>query len=195
MVKNTPGNVHIRSTFTARVREFFKSLFRYYIMNTFVANFPSRRFRLFYYRLWGMKVGVNTSINRKFAVTNPNNVEIGNNTRIGWSCHFQGLGGIKIGNNVNFASYSKIWTGSHDMNSPDFISIYEPVIIGDYVWVSTGVNILQGVKIGEGAVIMAGAVVVKDVEPYSIVGGVPAEKKGERSKDIKYDLPSAPRFY
>jgi len=47
-------------------------------------------------------------------------------------------------------------------------------IIGNDVWIGACVNILRGVKIGSGAIIAAGAVVVKDVEPYSIVGGVPA---------------------
>ena len=37
------------------------------------------------------------------------------------------------------------------------------------------VSILPGVYIGDGAVIAAGAVVTKDVEPYAIVGGVPAK--------------------
>jgi len=41
------------------------------------------------------------------------------------------------------------------------------------------VIVLPGVKIGEGAIIGAGAVVTKDVEPFTIVGGVPAKKIGE----------------
>ena len=53
------------------------------------------------------------------------------------------------------------------------------VIIGNDVWIGSGANILAGVTIGDGAIIAAGAVVVKDVEPYAIVGGVPA-------KTIKY---------
>ncbi len=53
-------------------------------------------------------------------------------------------------------------------------------IIGNDVWIATNAIILKGVNIGNGAIIAAGAVVVKDVEPYSIVGGVPAKKIGFR---------------
>ncbi|MED1604887.1 CatB-related O-acetyltransferase [Cytobacillus kochii] len=52
-------------------------------------------------------------------------------------------------------------------------------IIGNDVWIGANVTVLRGVTIGDGAVIAAGAVVNKDVEPYEIVGGVPA-------KHIKY---------
>lgn len=48
------------------------------------------------------------------------------------------------------------------------------IYVGDDVWIGYGSTILSGVKIGKGAVVAAGAVVTKDVEPYSIVGGVPA---------------------
>ena len=48
------------------------------------------------------------------------------------------------------------------------------VYIGNDVWVGCDVTILGGVCIGDGAVIAAGAVVTKDVESYTIVGGVPA---------------------
>lgn len=51
--------------------------------------------------------------------------------------------------------------------------------IGNDVWIGVGVTIINGVKIGDGAIVAAGAVVTKDVEPYEIVGGVPA-------KHIKY---------
>ncbi|MBQ8184028.1 MAG: CatB-related O-acetyltransferase [Clostridia bacterium] len=59
------------------------------------------------------------------------------------------------------------------------------VIIGNDVWVGFGATILAGVKIGDGAVIAAGAVVTKDVEPYAIVGGVPAKVIRHRfDKDV-----------
>ena len=48
------------------------------------------------------------------------------------------------------------------------------IIIDDDVWIGYGVIINSGVHIGRGAIIASGAVVVKDVEPYSIVGGNPA---------------------
>jgi acetyltransferase-like isoleucine patch superfamily enzyme len=49
------------------------------------------------------------------------------------------------------------------------------IIVGDDVWIGYGATILSGVTIGEGAVVAAGSLVVKDVEPFSIVGGAPAK--------------------
>ena len=54
-------------------------------------------------------------------------------------------------------------------------SIRRKVIIGNDVLISLNAIVLEGVRIGDGAVIAAGAVVTKDVQPYEIVGGVPAK--------------------
>lgn len=64
-------------------------------------------------------------------------------------------------------------------------------MIDDYVWICTGATVCANVHIGEGAVIAAGAVVTNDIEPYTIVGGVPAKKIGERNKNLDY-CPSTP---
>lgn len=58
-----------------------------------------------------------------------------------------------------------------------------PVVIGNDVWIGHGCQIMSGVTIGDGAVIAAGSVVTHDVEPYSIVGGVPARLIRKRFDD------------
>lgn len=58
-----------------------------------------------------------------------------------------------------------------------------PILIGNDVWIGSHVIILSGVKIGDGAVIGAGAVVTKDIAPYAIACGNPAEVVGYRFSD------------
>lgn len=56
-------------------------------------------------------------------------------------------------------------------------------VIGNDVWIAANVSICRGVVVGDGAVIAAGAVVTKDVEPYTIVAGVPAKPIKKRFSD------------
>lgn len=73
-----------------------------------------------------------------------------------------------------FLPYPEYTSINHQQKNQDLME--KDIIIGDDVWVGTNVIIKDGVTIGTGAIIGAGAVVTKDVEPYAIVGGVPAKK-------------------
>lgn len=64
-----------------------------------------------------------------------------------------------------------------------------PIVVGNDVWLGARSNILSGVTIGDGAIVGAGAVVTDDVEPYSVVAGVPAtHKKWRFKKKIREEL-------
>ena len=67
-------------------------------------------------------------------------------------------------------------TSSKAMNS-------KPVVIGNDVYLGDGIIVMPGVTIGDGAVVAANAVVTKDVEPYTIVGGVTSKKIRDRFPD------------
>lgn len=77
--------------------------------------------------------------------------------------------------------YGKYHDNAPFVNSP--IRDNKPIKIGNDVWIGANVIILPGVVIGDGAVLAAGAVVTKDVEPYSVVGGVPAKLIKKRFSD------------
>jgi hypothetical protein len=61
--------------------------------------------------------------------------------------------------------------------------------IGNDVWIGVRAVVLDGVQVGDGAIVAAGAVVTKDVEAYTIVGGVPAKVIGHRfAEDVRASL-------
>lgn len=69
--------------------------------------------------------------------------------------------------------------GYRDVQRVGFDELSGPVI-GNDVWIGTKAVILRGITIGNGAIVAAGAVVTRDVDPYSIVGGLPAKEIRKR---------------
>ena len=106
---------------------------------------------------------------------------VGENTYIGEQNNIRAAGAsILIGDNCLISQQVSIVSTNHGidkdtlMNSQKWVSKGD-IIIGNDVWIGCSSQILAGVKIGEGAIIAAGSLVNKDVESYSIVGGVPAK--------------------
>jgi maltose O-acetyltransferase len=111
---------------------------------------------------------------------------IGNCTTINRRCFLDGRGSICIGDNVSISPEVHLITADHDINSSTFEYRQKEIIISDYVFIGSRATILPGVKIGKGAIICAGAVVTKDIEEYGIYAGIPANKVGNRNKNLNY---------
>ena len=128
------------------------------------------------------------------------------------------LGDVTVGCHCLFAPNVMISSGHHnfDLDPSSLISDQdrrvsqdarlsvlrnEPVVIEDDCWLGINAVVMPGVKVGKGAVVGANAVVVHDVEPYTVVGGVPARTIKKRlsfvpPRRITYADPSArPYFY
>lgn len=156
---------------------------------------PIWSIRYILYRLSGMEIDKGSKIHMWARFYNPAGVIIGEDTVVGDHAFLDGRARLKIGSHVAIAAQVLIYNSEHDINSEDFGAIEEPVVIEDYVFIGPRAIILPGVKIGRGAVVGAGAVVTKDVEPFTIVGGVPAKKIGERSlREPKYKVGRARLF-
>lgn len=195
---------------------FFIDLWVY--LATLTGIIPSHTIRLFLYRnIFRIKIGRDSSIHWLARFNLPSGIEIGSNTIVGndafldgrfkrsWSATDSSSNNTRmarylkdfinppqrsiiIGDNVSIAGEVRIYTMEHDINDPYFAEIGAPVVIEDYVVIGSRVTILPGVTIKKGAVIASGAVVTKDVDEYSVVGGVPAKEIKKRSTDLRYTL-------
>ena len=167
------------TTFFRRAAVAIRALFAW-VENNIVAVIPLWCVRRAYHRLMGMRIGRGSQLNMRTYFIGPGAISVGDYSHINPGCLFDHRGGIEIGSRVSISHRVMLITGGHDLK------IRKPIKICDYVWIGAGAIILQGVEIGEGAVVAAGAVVVDDVPPYTVVGGVPARKIGERAKGLDY---------
>jgi acetyltransferase-like isoleucine patch superfamily enzyme len=136
------------------------------------------KFRVRYYNKKGSKIHKRTSISPNVRISGK--FEMGYGSSIAQNCTISGVkAGVFIGNNVMIAPNVVIVAFNHGFEEPDIPMINQRntearVIIENNVWIASNCTIGKGVKIGEGTIIAANSFVNKDVPPFSIAGGVPA---------------------
>lgn len=165
------------------------------IYNHFVGRIPSRCVRRAYLQVYLKQLGRRTNVQMNCRFLNGFRVSLGAHNVINFGCLLDGRRfNITTGNNVSVGPEATILTLGHDPQSASFADRGGDVVIGDRAWIGYRAIILPGVTIGEGAVVAAGAVVTRDVEPFSIVAGVPAKPIGQRNRDLTYQLDYHPLF-
>lgn len=137
------------------------------------------RIRSMMYGLKPGNFGKHIFVMRGVIFENYRRMQIGKWVFINHDTNFSTPHGMKIGNFVMIGPYCLFASIHHkfdDWRRPMLLQkpVMRPIVIQDDVWIGAKVTVLGGVTIGRGAIVAAGAVVTRDVEPYSIVGGVPA---------------------
>ncbi len=142
-----------------------------------------------------LRLGSNCRVGNDSAIrAHEGSVHIGDKTVLGARVTVNAYLDVVIGASTLIADDVYIIDFDHrtgDVSVPimDQGIVKAPVRIGRDCWLGTKVVVTPGVRIGDGAVVAAAAVVTKDVEPYSIVAGVPAAVIGHRDRGVAVKTP------
>ncbi len=147
----------------------------YIIRNEFFIKFNSNIYARYLFK----RAGANIRIKAGAIIDSPENLEAGDNFNLGEYSFIAAQGGIIIGHNVIIGHHVSILSSTHALETTDIPIAQQGmklsgIVIENDVWIGSGARILPGIHIGSGAVIGTNAVVTKDVEPFMVVGGVPA---------------------
>lgn len=150
-------------------------------------NIPLRNYII--RKLLGRIDGNPYNIQRPFHCTYGKNIYIGKNFYSNFNCVILDQAKVTIGDNCMFGPNVTITTTQHPMIAEQRrarayensfapgkladLELIKPVVIGDDVWIASGVIICPGVKIGNGAIIGAGSVVTNNIPANTLAYGVP----------------------
>ncbi len=160
--------------------QLYKSILGFDVANQFIQQVDKISLQLILKKN-GAKIGKNCDIETGLIFHNCNdysNLIIGNNCHIGKNCFFDLRNKIEIRDNVVISMQTTFITHI-DMSKSELSRKYsqdsKEIVINSNVYVGARATILMGANIGENSFIAAGSLVNKNVEPYSMVGGVPAK--------------------
>jgi acetyltransferase-like isoleucine patch superfamily enzyme len=165
-----------RQSFVKNLADFIVNLFLDSLPHAPIAN--SFKSKLMISR--GAKIGERVKLLQGIWVDRFTKLSIGDDVSIAKGVVIVAIGGVRIGDRAMIGYGSKLISAGHnvpDNRKPMRFSgaLLKEIVIEKDTWLGAQTIILPGVTIGEGAIVAAGSVVTKDVDPFALVGGVPAK--------------------
>ena len=131
-------------------------------------------------RVFGAKIAKSATVYSSVKIWAPWNLEIGDYSCLGPKVDCYNQGKITIGSNTVISQKAYLCASSHDINDIKHTLIIKPITIKDKVWIAADAFIGPGVVIEDGVVVGARSAVFKNIEPWIVVGGNPAQKIKDR---------------
>jgi putative colanic acid biosynthesis acetyltransferase WcaF len=146
---------------------------------------PCFAWRCWVLRRFGARIGARVHIYNTAEIYFPWNLEVGDWSAIGERVFIYNLGPVRLGKSVTLSWGARLCAGTHDYTRPDMPLLKPPVMIGDNAWICAEAFVGPNVTVGEGAVVGARAVAMKDVAPWTIVSGNPAQFVKKREMTLQ----------
>lgn len=140
----------------------------------------ANQWKLFLLRSFGAKIAKNAYVYSSANIFMPWNLIMEEHACIASGVDCYNAAPVFIKKNATVSQRSYLCTASHNISSPRHEQIEKPIVIESNAWVAAEAFIGPGVTIGEGAVVGARAVVLKNVAPWTVVGGNPAKYLKDR---------------
>lgn len=142
--------------------------------------------RRFLLRLFGARIGRPAYLYPSARIWAPWNLEMGDHSTLAHGVDCYCVDKVKLGSFTTVSQYSYLCTATHDYSDPSILErpqmplLTAPIRLGDRVWITADVFVGPGVSIGDGTVVLARSSVTRDLPPWVIAAGSPAEPRKRR---------------
>lgn len=141
---------------------------------------PLFGWRRFLLRAFGARIGHAVHVYPSAKITMPWHLDLGDWSSVGEDVLVYNLGRVTLGPRATVSLRAFLCAGTHDARDPALPLLKPPIVIGAQAWICADAFVGPGVSVGEGAVVAARAVAARDVPPWTVVAGNPAQPVSTR---------------
>lgn len=180
----TAVDPYLRPAFVAsnRARRFFWSICHALLYRT--SPRPFHGWRSFLLRCFGATMGPHCHFYPNSKVWAPWNLFCAENVTAADGVDIYNPAPVRFGSHAILSQEAFVCGATHDYDDPRFPLLAYAMEFGAYSWICARAVVAPGVSVGEGAVLGLGSVATRDLEPWTVYAGTPAQKIKERRRTI-----------
>jgi putative colanic acid biosynthesis acetyltransferase WcaF len=153
---------------------------------------PMHGWRTLVLRAFGARIGPGCHIYPKARIWAPWNLHCDDVVAIADDAEIYNPSIVELRSHAIISQGAYLCGASHDFRNAAFPMISQPIIVGRYAWICARSTVQMGTTVGDGAVLALGAVATKDLAPWTVYGGVPAQPISKRQTPNEEQTPHRP---
>jgi putative colanic acid biosynthesis acetyltransferase WcaF len=143
---------------------------------------PLHAWRAMLLRLFGATLGPDCHFYPASRVWAPWNLHCSDHVAAGDGVEIYNPSPLQLGSHVILSQDCYVCGATHDYNDPAFPLLAYAMTIEPYAWICARASVAPGVRVGEGAVLGLGSIATRDLEPWTVYSGNPAQPIRKRRR-------------